>query len=277
MPRREQGARHRTPLGAPGSGRCVLQSEHGRGAARGDRAARARRRRARRRAAPTGCTSVGGRARPWPRRPSRRWSRGLPRERPAGLRAAAAQRLVDDHRRRADPAGRAGRGLPRAAAPPGVVLRLPRRRPRGRHRRLRAPRRSAAGRAVDLPPGHRRHPRPAPLLAPPARRCPGWSPCARPGRRRGSGAGTTTCSPPPSPTRPIAAAADARRRAARRARAVAGAGRGHASSTSGRRCGPGGSPKAYVDAGHVRSWRLLLDAHVGRAAGRSAGRRRMTS
>jgi copper homeostasis protein len=33
---------------------------------------------------------------------------------------------------------------------------------------------------------------------------------------------------------------------------------------------PGGSWKAYVDAGHVRSWRLLLDAAVERAA-RSAG------
>ncbi len=33
---------------------------------------------------------------------------------------------------------------------------------------------------------------------------------------------------------------------------------------------PGGSPKAYVDAGHVRSWRLLLDDAWDRAA-RSAG------
>jgi copper homeostasis protein len=33
---------------------------------------------------------------------------------------------------------------------------------------------------------------------------------------------------------------------------------------------PGGSYKAYVDAGHVRSWRLLVDSHVGRAVG-SAG------
>jgi copper homeostasis protein len=35
---------------------------------------------------------------------------------------------------------------------------------------------------------------------------------------------------------------------------------------------PGGSPKAYVDAGHVRSWRLLLDSHVGRSPGRAPGR-----
>ena len=35
---------------------------------------------------------------------------------------------------------------------------------------------------------------------------------------------------------------------------------------------PGGSAKAYVDAGHVRSWRLLLDSHVGRAGGRSTDR-----
>jgi len=35
---------------------------------------------------------------------------------------------------------------------------------------------------------------------------------------------------------------------------------------------PGGSAKAYVDAGHVRSWRLLLDDAVDRArnASRSA-------
>ena len=33
---------------------------------------------------------------------------------------------------------------------------------------------------------------------------------------------------------------------------------------------PGGSPKAYVDAGHVRSWRLLLDDAMDRAA-RTAG------
>ena len=40
-------------------------------------------------------------------------SADLPRDRAAGVRAAAAQRLLDHHRRRADPAGRAGRGLPR--------------------------------------------------------------------------------------------------------------------------------------------------------------------
>jgi len=33
---------------------------------------------------------------------------------------------------------------------------------------------------------------------------------------------------------------------------------------------PGSSYKAYVDAGHVRSWRLLLDELVGREHGRSA-------
>ena len=30
-------------------------------------------------------------------------------------------------------------------------------------------------------------------------------------------------------------------------------------STSARRCGRAASDKAYVDAGYVRSWRLLLD------------------
>ena len=44
---------------------------------------------------------------------------GVPRDRAAGVRAAAPQRRVDDHRRRADPAGRARRGLPRAAGRPG--------------------------------------------------------------------------------------------------------------------------------------------------------------
>jgi copper homeostasis protein len=34
---------------------------------------------------------------------------------------------------------------------------------------------------------------------------------------------------------------------------------------------PGGSYRAYVDAGHVRSWRLLLDDAVDRAARRAAG------
>lgn len=34
---------------------------------------------------------------------------------------------------------------------------------------------------------------------------------------------------------------------------------------------PGGSVKAYVDAGHVRSWRLLLDSTAERAAGSAAG------
>jgi copper homeostasis protein len=38
----------------------------------------------------------------------------------------------------------------------------------------------------------------------------------------------------------------------------------------GRQARPGASYKAYVDAGHVRSWRLLLDDSVGRAA-RTAG------
>ena len=38
----------------------------------------------------------------------------------------------------------------------------------------------------------------------------------------------------------------------------------------GRQARPGGSPKAYVDAGLVRSWRLLLD-HATERAGRSAG------
>ncbi|QBR93493.1 copper homeostasis protein CutC [Nocardioides euryhalodurans] len=34
---------------------------------------------------------------------------------------------------------------------------------------------------------------------------------------------------------------------------------------------PGGSDKAYVDAGHVRSWRLLVDDAVARVTGASAG------
>jgi len=34
---------------------------------------------------------------------------------------------------------------------------------------------------------------------------------------------------------------------------------------------PGASWKSYVDAGHVRSWRLLLDSAVARASARSAG------
>jgi copper homeostasis protein len=34
---------------------------------------------------------------------------------------------------------------------------------------------------------------------------------------------------------------------------------------------PGGSWRAYVDAGHVRSWRLLLDDAVARAAGSAVG------
>ena len=45
---------------------------------------------------------------------------GVPRDRAAGVRAAAAQRRLDDHRRRAHPAGRARRGLPRAAGRRGV-------------------------------------------------------------------------------------------------------------------------------------------------------------
>ena len=36
---------------------------------------------------------------------------------------------------------------------------------------------------------------------------------------------------------------------------------------------PGASYKAYVDAGHVRSWRLLLDDAAGRAAGTATGTR----
>ena len=38
----------------------------------------------------------------------------------------------------------------------------------------------------------------------------------------------------------------------------------------GRQVRPGGSYKAYVDAAHVRSWRLLVDDALERAA-RSAG------
>ena len=38
----------------------------------------------------------------------------------------------------------------------------------------------------------------------------------------------------------------------------------------GRQARPGGSYKAYVDAAHVRSWRLLLDDAVDRAAARTA-------
>jgi copper homeostasis protein len=34
---------------------------------------------------------------------------------------------------------------------------------------------------------------------------------------------------------------------------------------------PGGSFKAYVDAGHVRAWRMLLDDAVDRALGRQPG------
>jgi copper homeostasis protein len=34
---------------------------------------------------------------------------------------------------------------------------------------------------------------------------------------------------------------------------------------------PGGSWKAHVDAGHVRSWRMLLDDAADRAAGRPVG------
>ena len=34
---------------------------------------------------------------------------------------------------------------------------------------------------------------------------------------------------------------------------------------------PGASYKSYVDAGHVRSWRLLVDSAVGRAVGRAVG------
>ena len=34
---------------------------------------------------------------------------------------------------------------------------------------------------------------------------------------------------------------------------------------------PGATYKSYVDAGHVRSWRLLLDSAVGRTAGPVAG------
>jgi copper homeostasis protein len=34
---------------------------------------------------------------------------------------------------------------------------------------------------------------------------------------------------------------------------------------------PGASYKSYVDAGHVRSWRLLVDSAVGRAAASAGG------
>ena len=34
---------------------------------------------------------------------------------------------------------------------------------------------------------------------------------------------------------------------------------------------PGATYKSYVDAGHVRSWRLLLDSAVGRPSGSVAG------
>ena len=62
-------------------------------------------------------------------------------------------------------------------------------------------------------------------------------------------------------------AADARRRAAGRARAVAGPRRRPPVPPRRRRCARAARRKAYVDAGHVRSWRLLLDTHVGRAPG----------
>ena len=39
----------------------------------------------------------------------------------------------------------------------------------------------------------------------------------------------------------------------------------------GRQVRPGASWKSYVDAGHVRSWRLLLDSTAARASAGSAG------
>ena len=47
----------------------------------------------------------------------------------------------------------------------GRLLRVPRRRPRGRRRDLHGPRRAAARGAVDVHPGRRRQPRPTPFLA----------------------------------------------------------------------------------------------------------------
>ena len=66
-------------------------------------------------------------------------------------------------------------------------------------------------------------------------------------------------------------AADARRRAARPSTSRGSCRPGSASSTSGPRRGRGRRTSSYVDAGHVRSWRLLLDSAVERSAGSVAG------
>ena len=241
-----------------------LQSAHGRRPPRGDRRVErdvagrpggrrlpaARRRAGRRRGALAGAGDGVG---------------GLPGERPAGVRAAAAQRQLDHHGRRDGPAGRARRGLPGCGAA-GVVVRVPRRRPRGRRRDVRPPRRGAAERAVDLPPRDRRRPRRPPGLAPgprPAR--PGPRALRRVaardggGVRRPAGAGGVR----PGDRR----AADARRRPARRARAVA-VRAGVRAFHLGPQVRPGGSRKAYVDADLVRSWRLLVDDARRRRTGR---------
>ena len=188
--------------------------------------------------------------------------RRLPRERPAGLRAAAPQRVVDHDRRRDDPAGRARRGLPGLRGGRGRV-RLPRRRP-GDRRRRRA--RHLADSLPNVPWTFHR----AIDDALDARRAwrrvlglPGLVNVRSAGAARGMGEGYDDLLAIVESDPAIAALV------------MPGGGllaehvpwlvrAGVRAFHLGPQVRPGGSAKAYVDAELVRSWRLLLDDAVAR-------------
>ena len=148
------------------------------------------------------------------------------------------------------------------------LVRLPRRRPRGRHRGLRAPRRPLPGvpwtfgRAVDDTL------EPAPLLASARATLPGLVAVRSAGSPRGLDVGLRRAARPRRRRPGRRAAADARRRAARRARAVVRARRGapvppRAPGATG--CVVQGRTSTPAT---CASWRLLLDDAVDRAVAR---------
>ena len=275
--RRRPGAR---PCGGAGSGARALQSEHGRAAAGGGRAARARRPR-----------RAGGR-----RRPAAPRGRGWPGTGPMDPGGSPEPALVSQVCRETDlpvfvllrlndswttTGGELTRlvGLAEdylACGAAGRVVRVPRRRPRGRHRASAPTSPSGCAsvpwtfhRAVDDTLDPRRSWRR--LLG-----LPGLVAVRSAGSPRGIGQGYDDLLATAESDPAIAAAADARRRAARRARAVAGARR--RSRVPPRAAGAAGRLAARPTStpGYVRSWRLLLDARDGRASDGSGPGRRMT-
>ena len=215
----------------------------------------------------TACTSSARATTPAGCRPSCPRGRGLPPVRPPRLRAAAAQRLLDHHRRRADLPSSGWRRTTSLRRHRGVVRVL--------DSNLEIDTEVCAHLASSLPgvpwTFHRAVDA---TLDPPL--------VAAAARAAGAGRGPFRRSPQGLEVGydDLLSMASADERIAALLMPSGGLQAEHVPwlvrtgwrcSTSTSQVRPGASYKSYVDAGHVRSWRLLVDSAAVRAAGRAIG------